>query len=186
LKETIHVNLEQNIMSTQTMSAPPPALNPFVISRTFAAPRDVVWKAWTERARLMQWFGPKGFTMPAAKLDFRPGGTFHYCLCSADGNEMWGKFVYREIAAPGRIVLVNSFSDEDGGLTRHPFAPTWPLEMLSTATFIEQEGKTKLTVEWSPLNPTDEERKTFEGSHDGMKQGWTGTFEQLEAFLAKP
>jgi uncharacterized protein YndB with AHSA1/START domain len=99
---------------------------------------------------------------------------------------MWGKFVYREIAAPGRIVLVNSFSDEDGGLTRHPFAPTWPLEMLSTATFIEQEGKTKLTVEWSPLNPTDEERKTFEGSHDGMKQGWTGTFEQLEAFLAKP
>ena len=60
----------------------------FVISRTFDAPRDLVWKAWTERERLMQWFGPKGFTMPIAKLDFRPGGMLHYCLRSADGKEM--------------------------------------------------------------------------------------------------
>ena len=156
-----------------------------IVERIFDAPRAIVWKAWTERARLMQWFGPKGFTIPAAKLDFRPGGTFHYCLAAPDGKEMWGRFVYLEIAAPGRIVLVNSFSDEDGGVTRHPFAPTWPLEMLSTATFAEQQGKTRLTIEWSPLNPTEEERQIFDASHDGMKHGWTGTFEQLEAYLAK-
>ena len=158
---------------------------PFFISRTFDAPRDLVWKGWTERARLMQWFGPKGFTMPAARLDFRPGGIFHYCLCSQDGEEMWGKFVYREIVAPERIVLVNSFSDEEGNITRHPFSPTWPLEMLSTTTLVEEGGKTKLTIEWSPLNPTDEELKTFESSHDGMKQGWKGTFDQLADYLAK-
>lgn len=158
---------------------------PFIISRTFDAPRDQVWKAWTERNRLMQWFGPKGFTMPAAKLDFRPGGTFHYCLSAPDGKEMWGKFVYCEITAPDRIVLVNSFSDEDGNITRHPFSTTWPLEMLSTAAFADEGGKTKVTVEWSPLNPTDEERKTFDSSHDSMKQGWTGTFEQLTDYLAK-
>jgi uncharacterized protein YndB with AHSA1/START domain len=172
-------------MSTLTISETRSALKPFVLSRTFNAPRDLVWQAWTERARLMQWFGPKGFTMPAAKLDFRPGGTFHYCLCSPDGKEMWGRFVYREIAAPGRIVLVNSFSDEDGGITRHPFAPTWPLEMHSTTTLSEQSGKTKLTIEWVPLNPADEERKMFAASHDGMKQGWAGTFDQLAAYLAK-
>lgn len=158
---------------------------PFVISQTFDAPRDRVWKAWTERGRLMQWFGPKGFTMPAAKLDFRPGGIFHYCLSAPDGNEMWGKFVYREIVAPERIGLVNSFSDEDGNITRHPFSATWPLEMLSTTTFAEEGGGTKVTIEWSPLNPTDEERKTFDSSHDGMKQGWSGTFEQLTDYLAR-
>src|SRR5262249_1091602 len=58
------------------------SVTPFVISRTFDAPREQIWKAWTERARLMEWFGPAGFKMPAAKLDFRPGGTFHYCLAA--------------------------------------------------------------------------------------------------------
>src|SRR5438552_577356 len=94
--------------------------NEFVITRTIDAPRNLVWEAWTERDRLMQWFGPKRFTMSAAMLDLRPAGVFHYCLRSPDGKEMWGKFVYREIVPQERIVLVNSFSDEKGGLTRHP------------------------------------------------------------------
>jgi len=172
-------------MSTPTNLTEQSVVKPFIISRAFAAPRDKVWKAWTERDRLMQWFGPKGFTMPAARLDFRPGGMFHYCLESPDGKEMWGKFVYREIVAPERIVLVNSFSDEEGGITRHPFSATWPLEMLSTTTLAEEDGKTRMTIQWVALNPTDEERKTFDSSHDGMKQGWGGTFDQLAAYLAK-
>jgi uncharacterized protein YndB with AHSA1/START domain len=161
------------------------ASKPFVISRAFDAPRDKVWKAWTERARLMQWFAPKGFTMPAAKMDFWPGGSFHYCLESSDDKEMWGKFVYREIVAPEKIVLVNSFSNEEGDLTRHPFSETWPLEMLSETTFIEKGGKTKVAIEWSPLNPSDEEQRTFDSSHDGMKRGWAGTFDQLAEYLMK-
>jgi len=162
-----------------------PPSKPFVITRTFDASRDKVWKAWTERERLLQWFGPKGFRMTSAKLDLRPDGNFHYCLETPDGKEMWGKFVYRVIDAPDRIVLVNSFSDERGGLTRHPFSATWPLETLSTTTLSDEGGKTKLTIEWSPLNPTEEERRTFDGAHEGMKQGWTGTFDQLAAYLAK-
>src|SRR3954468_8958418 len=79
------------------------ASRPFVMSRTFDAPRELLWKAWSERARLMEWFGPKGFKMPAAKMDFRPGGSFHYCVASPDGNEMWGKFVYCEIVSPEKI-----------------------------------------------------------------------------------
>ncbi len=157
----------------------------FVVSRTFDAPREVVWRAWTERERLMQWFGPKGFVMTNAKLDFRPGGKFHYCLRSTDGKKMWGKFVYREIVAPERMVLVNSFSDEDERLTRHPMSPTWPLEMLTTTTFTEENGKTTVTVRWSPLEPTAEERKTFDASHDGMRQGWSGTFDQLARYLER-
>jgi uncharacterized protein YndB with AHSA1/START domain len=157
----------------------------FIISRTFDAPREQVWKAWTERDQLMQWFGPKGFVMSEAKLDFRPGGSLHYCLRGPDGKEMWGKFVYREILPPERIALLNSFSDKDGNLTRHPLSPSWPLEMLTTTTFAEDRGKTTVTIRWALLNPTEEERKTFDSSHDGMRQGWTGAFDQLAEYLAR-
>jgi uncharacterized protein YndB with AHSA1/START domain len=156
---------------------------PFIISHLFHAPRERVWKAWSERERLMRWFGPVGITIPGAKLDFSSGGTFHFCMRSPDGKSMWGKFVYREIIAPEKIVLVNSFSDEHGGLTRHPLSPTWPLEMLSTTIFADVGEHTRLTIEWRPLQPTAEERKTFDSSHDSMRQGWSGTFGQLTGYL---
>jgi uncharacterized protein YndB with AHSA1/START domain len=172
-------------MAAKTKSAEDFTGREFVITREFEAPRELVWKAWTERERLMQWFGPKGFVMPAAKMDFRPGGIFHFCLRSPDGKEMWGKWTFREIAAPERIVLVHCFSDERGGITRHPASPTWPREMLSTTTFQALDGRTRLTVQWFPLNATEEELKTFDSARDGMKGGWTGTFEQLAEYLAK-
>ncbi len=157
----------------------------FVISRVLDAPRELVWKAFTDPEHMRNWWGPKGFTVLVQKMDFRPGGSYHYCMRSPDGHDMWGKFVYREIVAPERIVFVNSFSDEAGGLTRHPMAPTWPLEMLSTFTFAESGGKTMFTVRWRPINATEEERKTFDAGRQGMNQGWGGTLDQLEAYLAK-
>jgi uncharacterized protein YndB with AHSA1/START domain len=157
----------------------------FIISRTFDTPRHRLWKALTEVEQMKQWFAPKGFTARVAKIDLRPGGTYHYCLRGPDGRDMWGKAVYREIAAPERLVWVNSFSDEQGGLTRHPLMPSWPLEMLTTVTLAEQGGKARLTVQWVPINPNEEERRTFDSGHDSMNQGWTGTLDQLAACLAK-
>jgi uncharacterized protein YndB with AHSA1/START domain len=176
---------EQNLDRLEAHLAKASTARPFIISRTFDAPREQIWKAWSERARLMDWFGPKGFKMPAAKLDFRPGGSFHYCLAAQNGNEMWGKFVYREIVAPEKIVLVSSFSDEAGEITRHPMSATWPLETLSTFTLTEENGRSTATIQWVPLNAMEEEINTFNAAHEGMKQGWTGTFDQLEAYLAK-
>jgi uncharacterized protein YndB with AHSA1/START domain len=98
---------------------------------------------------------------------------------------MWGRFVYREIVAPERIVFINSFSDEDGNITRAPFSSTWPLEVLNTLTLSEHEGKTTLTLRGGPINATEEERKTFEAGFDSMRQGFTGTFDQLADYLAK-
>lgn len=158
---------------------------PFVIEREFAAPRELVWKAWTERDRLMQWFGPKGMAMKSATLDFKPGGVLLYCLNLPDGKEMWGKFDYREIIAPEKILWVNSFSDKDGGVTRHPMSAQWPLQLLSEATFTERGGKTTVTIKWLPLDATDEERQAFEAARPGMHQGWGGTLEQLGTYLAK-
>jgi uncharacterized protein YndB with AHSA1/START domain len=162
------------------------AVKPFVISREFSAPRELVWKAWTERKHLMQWFGPCGCTIPAAKLDFRVGGEFHYCMKTADGNEMWGKWIFREIVAPEKIVLANSFADEDGNLVRPPFPGAWSLQKLMETTFTEQAGKTIVHLKWFPLDATAEEIKTFEAMRGSFAQGWAGTFERLDEYLAGP
>ena len=102
----------------------------FVISRVFDAPRELVFKVWTEPEHIAKWFGPKGVSIKSAKMDLRPGGSLLTCMGTPDGREMWGKWVFREIAPPEKLVYINSFSDEKGGLARHPMSPTWPLEML--------------------------------------------------------
>jgi uncharacterized protein YndB with AHSA1/START domain len=158
---------------------------PFVIARLLDAPRDKVWRAWTEVEHLRQWWGPKGFAVTHCTVDLRPGGLMHYCLRMPDGNEMWGKFVYREIVKPERLVWINSFSDKNGGTTVHPMSADWPREMLTKVTFEEQGRKTKVTVQWVPVDAsTAIERKTFDEGRDSMQQGWTGTFEQLESYLS--
>lgn len=158
----------------------------FIISRVLNAPRDLVWKSFTDPERMKQWWGPKDVKVCASKMDLRVGGTYHYGMETPDGKVMWGKFIYREITAPERLVLVDSFSDEAGGLGRHPLAPQWPQQMLSIFTFEEQPGgKTKFTVHWSPYEATAEEQEVFDNSHDSMTMGWTGTLERLEAHLGK-
>jgi uncharacterized protein YndB with AHSA1/START domain len=169
------------IMSSQALTQTPD----FIISRVLAAPRELVWAAFTDPARMKEWWGPKGFTVIASKMDFRPGGFYHYGMRAPDGSTMWGKFTYREIEPPSRMVLVDVFSDEAGGITRHPMSPTWPREMLSTFRFEEEGTKTRLTITWAPVNASAEEIATFESARDSMRQGWTGTLEQLEAYLAK-
>ena len=157
----------------------------FVISRVFDAPRDLVWKCFTEPNRMAQWWGPKGSTIVASKMDLRIGGTYHGAMRDPGGNVMWAKFVYREIVEPERLVWVHSFSDEAGGLTRHPLSPTWPLEMLTTVTFDEPiRGQTGVTIRWSPINASTDEQKTFDAAHDSMRGGWGGTFDRLAAYVA--
>jgi uncharacterized protein YndB with AHSA1/START domain len=158
----------------------------FVISRVLDAPRDLVWKCFTDPERMKHWWGPKGFKVLTSKMDLRPGGTYHYGMQTPNGQAMWGKFVYREIVPLERLTFVNSFSDDKGGTTRHPGHADWPLEMLSTFTFEDAPGgKTKFTVRWAPHNASEEERKTFDSNRESMRQGWSGTMEQLEAYLAK-
>lgn len=157
----------------------------FTISRTFDAPRALVWKSWSDPSSFGQWWGPKGCKLDVVKFEFRPGGLFHYGMKMPDGNIWWGRFVYRDIVKPERIVFVNSFSDASGGITRAPFSASWPLEILNNLTFTENGGKTTLDLRGGPINPTDEERSAFENMFASMTQGFGGTFDQLDAFLAK-
>jgi uncharacterized protein YndB with AHSA1/START domain len=157
---------------------------PFVIAREFDAPRDLVWRVWTEPEHFGRWFGPKGLKVSLRKFDLRPGGMNHYSMTMPDGNVMWGRAVYREIVPPEKLVWINSFSDPDGGITAHPMAPTWPKEMLTIVTFAAKADKTTVTVTWFPLDATPAERATFSPARTSMAGGWGGTFDQLAAHLA--
>ena len=157
----------------------------FIITRTFDAPRELVFNLWSDPNHLRRWWGPKGCTIGFCNMDLRPGGQLLYSLRKADGSEMWGKFVYREILPPERIVFVSSFSDPQGSIVRPSFNPQWPLEVLNTLTLSEQFGLTRLTLLGVPLNATAEEWDVFEGMLMSLHQGFTGTFDQLEEYLAK-
>ncbi|MGC3991967.1 MAG: SRPBCC family protein [Chthoniobacteraceae bacterium] len=156
----------------------------FVLTRVFAAPRELVWAAWTSAEHLAKWFCPPAFTLRIDKLDLTPGGLYHYAMRTPDGHEMWGKWVFREIIAPEKLVVVVSFSDAQGGFTRHPMSATWPLEKLSSITLEEHEGKTLFTLRSSALNATAEEQQTFDADHDSMRQGWKGSLDALDRYLA--
>lgn len=160
-----------------------------VITRTLRAPREKVWRAWSEADQLAQWWGPKGCTIRILNFDFQPGGIFHYAMQFQPGHEMFGKFVYREIAAPERIVFISSFSDIDGGITRAPFPQikdTWPLEIRNTLTLAEDGSNTHLTLRGGPINASEAEMQTYLGMFDSMKQGFGGTFDKLDEHLARP
>lgn len=156
----------------------------FVVDRVFDAPRDLVWAAWTQREHLARWFGAKGCSLTVGAYDFQPGGLFHYGMKLPDGHEMWGKWIFKEIVPPKKLVVVVSFSDAQRGVSRHPMSATWPLETLATTTFAEHAGKTTVNLRWIAYNASEEERQTFDGAHDSMTQGWGGTMDQLTAYLA--
>jgi uncharacterized protein YndB with AHSA1/START domain len=165
----------------------PAAAGPeFVIARTFDAPRELVWKAWTEPERFARWFGPKGSVVTVNRLELRPGGICHYALKMPNGPDMWGRFEYREIVPPERLVWVHSFADAAGEPAPSPFGGPWPLLTLSTVTLEAPGDKTTVTIRWVPIDPTAEERAAFEANFDSMQGGWGGTFERLEAYLAEP
>lgn len=160
-----------------------------VITRTLRAPRDKVWRAWSDAEQLAQWWGPKGCTIRVITFDFKPGGVFHYAMQFQPGHDMYGRFVYRDIAAPERIVFVSSFSDSDGGITRAPFPQirdTWPLEIQNTMTLTEDGETTHLTLRGRPINASGAEHQTFIGMFDSMQQGFGGTFDKLDEYLGRP
>lgn len=149
-----------------------------VITRIFDAPREELFKAWTDTRKVMRWWGPKGFTMPFCKIDPRPGGIFHYCMRSPEGQDFWSRGVYREIVSPSQIVVTDSFSDDKGNVvpaSHYGMGPDTDLEMLITAVFAEEKGKTRLTLQHLGLSSVDQE---------AAQSGWLQSFDRLDELLA--
>ena len=156
----------------------------FQISRSFAAPRQRLWDAWTDPVQLAAWFGPKGTTGSILAFDLRPGGEWRGRLEGADGSVMYSKFVFQEIDPPSKLVWIHGFADEEGNRARAPFAPLFPLELLTTVLFTDEGSGARVDITWEPINAMQEEEAFFAGMMDSMQGGWTGTFERLDAFLA--
>jgi uncharacterized protein YndB with AHSA1/START domain len=154
--------------------------NELTITRIFNAPRELVWKAWTKPEQIMRWWGPKGFTSPVSRIDLRVGGEYLNCMRSPEGQDFWSKGVFREIAVPERLVMTDSFADENGNTvpaSHYGLGEDTPLEMLITAMFEEHDGKTKLTLKHSGIDgigATD---------RDNMQQGWNQSFDKLDEYL---
>jgi uncharacterized protein YndB with AHSA1/START domain len=153
-----------------------------VIERVFDAPRELVWKAWTDPQMAMQWWGPKDFTAPACKIDLRVGGTCLFAMQSPefnDGQPVYSTGTYKEIVPPERLVVTDSFADEHGNVVpaaHYGMGEDIPLELLVTITLEDAGGKTKMTLVHSGL-PAGETR-------DGAGVGWNESFDKLAAALA--
>ena len=156
----------------------------FAISRMFDAPRELVFSLWSDPNHLRRWWGPKGCSVGFCNMDLRPGGQLLYSLQTSDNQEMWGKFVYREVLPPERLVFVNSFSDPQGNTTRAPFNPKWPLEVINTLTLSEQFALTRLVLMGEPLHATAEETELFESTIPTLHDAFSATFNQMQSYLA--
>ncbi|MHB9030912.1 MAG: SRPBCC family protein [Candidatus Latescibacterota bacterium] len=149
-----------------------------VITRIFDARRERVFRAWSDPEQLKRWWGPKDFTAPIIKTDFRVGGKYLFCMRSPDGQDFWSTGVYREIVEPERIVYTDSFGDEKGNVvpaSHYGMTGDWPLETLATVTFEEFEGKTKMTLRGSGA-PEGE-------MSDLAEAGWNESLDKLAEVL---
>lgn len=150
-----------------------------VITRILDAPRELLWKAWTEPKHMMSWWGPKFFTSPVYKIDLHVGGEYLSCMRSPEGKDFWSKGIFREIVEPELLVMTDSFSDENGNMvsaTYHGLSPDFPLETLITVIFEEYEGKTKLTVKHSGIE------KISDNDRSNMQEGWNQSLDKLAEY----
>jgi uncharacterized protein YndB with AHSA1/START domain len=152
-----------------------------VITRVFDAPRELVWKAWTDPKYVMQWWGPKGFTAPVCTIDFRVGGKFLCCMRTPDGQDFWNGGEYHEIVLHEKIVSSMYFADADGNKVdpEHYGMEHEAIEGAYDVTFFEDlgNGQTKLTFIG---NETMEE-----ATKSGQAEGWRQILDKVAAVVAE-
>ena len=107
---------------TNTAEATPSELE-LTITRTFDAPRTLVFKAWTDPKHLMNWWGPRGFTLKSCNLDLRPGGSYRFHMVGPENDDHWSAGVFREVVEPERLVLAGSWTDAEGNPDADATAP---------------------------------------------------------------
>jgi uncharacterized protein YndB with AHSA1/START domain len=157
----------------------------FVINRSFEAPLELMFDMWTQPEHLARWLPPTGSDMTTLRADIRTGGNSFYRM-SGPMMTLHGRAHYEEVRRPDRLVYTQQFCDEHENISRHPMAPTWPETMRTTVNFTaEGPNQTRVTVTWEVAgHATSEELATFLAARSGMTQGWTGSFDKLEAVLA--
>ena len=142
-----------------------------VITRTYDAPRALVFEAWTDPVHLGQWWGPNGFTTTTSAFDFRPGGVWRFVMHGPDGRDYQNRIVFDEIVPPERLVYRHGGGDD-----------VEPVQFRTTVTFEDDNGKTRLTMRAVFPSVAERDRVVREyGAEEGGKQ----TLGRLAEHLAK-
>jgi uncharacterized protein YndB with AHSA1/START domain len=136
-----------------------------VITRVLDAPRELVWKAWTDPESAAKWWGPKGFTLPHYEMDPRPGGAWRVCMRSPEGEDHWAHGVYKEITEPERLVY--TWIWEKGRQD----------EKLVTVTFAPQGAKTMLTLHQVGFDTVED--------RDDHQKGWSEVLDRLAEHVTR-
>ena len=152
---------------TATASVVGPAERVLVIDRLFDAPRELVFRLWTQPEHLVRWFAPQDCTLSACDFDIRPGGAYRCCMTTDEGREHWLRGVYREIVAPERLVFTHGWEGPDG---------TVKDDTLVTAIFTAEGQKTRLQFQQAVF--------TSGASRDSHGEGWESCFVVLDEYLA--
>jgi len=152
----------------------------FIINWVFNAPRDRLFRAWTEPEQIAKWWGPRGFTTPVAKVDLRPGGKYYNCMRSPEGRDFCSTGVFQEVRAPERLVYTDSFADHKGdpvSPSLYGMDPAWPQEVLTDITFTELGAMTKVSVHQAVPRSLAERQMA--------PQGWAESMVKLAELLEK-
>ena len=141
-----------------------------VMTRTFDAPRELVFRAWTDPKQVQQWWGPHGFTNPRCEVDARRGGALRIDMRGPNGVVYPMKAVFEEVTEPERLVFVSSALDDKGNSM---------FDVRSIVTLVDRRGKTELTLQARVVRTTAAAPQYLEG----MKLGWSQSLERLQAHV---
>ena len=148
------------------------------ITRIFDAPREKVWRAWTNPEDLKMWWGPETYTTPYFTVDLRVGGKYLYCMRSSSGEETWGTGTYLEVVDQKRLVSTDSFADKDGNIvpaSTYGMDVEWPADSKIALTFEDMDGKTRFTLKHTSIPAGSD--------GDLSEQGWNDSFDRLANYL---
>lgn len=137
------------------------------IKRVFDAPRELVYKAWTDAELGRRWSAPPGFSVPDSQADVRVGGAWRLCMRKPGEKDLWVGGVYREVVPPARLVFTHAWDDAEGKPGH---------ETLVTVTLEPRAGKTEMTFTQTGFESVE--------SRDGHGEGWSECFDQLAQVLA--
>lgn len=150
------------------------------ITRIFDAPRNLVWKAWSNPELIKKWWGPKDFTSPECQIDMKVGGKYVFCMQSPDGEKYYSAGSFLEIVPMEKIVYTDAFSDEKGNIvspTKYGMPESFPLEMLVTIKLEDEGDKTKMTLTHSGIENMDPV------DVGNMEIGWGESFDKMSTTL---
>jgi uncharacterized protein YndB with AHSA1/START domain len=179
----LHHGLLEELEMGQEKGTKASDLPTYVLERTFAAPRELVWRAWTDSKWLPRWYGPNVETI-IHRLDPKPSG-LGLIEMKWNGKSNYQRIEYNEVTPPARLVWLHSNSDANWNVTSSPMMPDWPRVLLTTVTFEEDGGRTGLRLTWVPHEANAAEIACFSAAIDRIGKGWDAGMELLAELLAE-